>query len=368
MGGIWLAAQAGQPWNSTLIEQRARARGDVAVTEKDGDELAAAAADGVQVRPLMWWPYFQRARAELVYQNDPDTALNDFRVARFLEPMWARVPYTEGMLWEPTNHVQAVAAWRAALERQDDAPEGLWRTIFDELNAWPDGEDYACILSRARPLYRWEFLTKQVSAKRFLPEMNDEISLDPKLARYTLAQRHDLLVRWAQLDGTAAIAYLNSHPKIVNQPWDISMTALAASGRRGDALRIARENLPPVEVPQLTLYAREDEASMLQKFKDDPKDLKVGVVLLSRQLEANHEADALVTLAALAKLPDPPPFVSWKYAELLSRAGRMDEAWDAFQPYLNYERQLAAKPVTPPPGPAADSKSATPAFSKGPVY
>jgi hypothetical protein len=343
VGGLWVAAQTGLPLNSTLVEERAHERSDQAVVQKDGDALSSAAADGVRVRPLEWWPYFQKARAELDFQNDPNAALNDFRIARFLEPTWARVPYTEGFLWEPTDHVRALAAWREALTRQTDVPEGLWRTIWDELHKWPDGEEDASILSKADPLYRWEFLTKQVSAARFPSELADELQLDPELVRYTAEQRREILVRWAQIDGPAALAFLNSHPKIVDESWQISMAALAESGRKGEALNVAREHLPAVEVPKLTLYGSSDEQSLAQKFTDDPTSLQAGVALLHSQLDAKDDDAALATLDALAKLPSPPPFVSWWQADLLARAGKMDEAWAAFQPYLKYEQTQAAK-------------------------
>ena len=344
VGGAWLVAQAGWPLNSTLIAARAQEQAGQALVAKDGDALLAAAAAGASVRPLTWWPYFQRARGELVYQNNPEAALNDFRIARFLEPVWAQVPYLEGMLWERTNHVQAVAAWREALTRQADVPEGLWRTIWDELHTWgPEGEDYASILSRENPLYRWEFLTSQVSLQRFPAELADELALDPELIRYTAAQRRDLLVRWAEIDGPAALAYLNSHPKVVTDSWQISMAAFVASGHRGDALKLAREHFPALEVPKLSLYGPSDEASLQERFKDDPTDLEVGVALLHSELDAKDDAAALATIEILAQQHNPPPFVSWWHAELLARAGRTDEAWDAFQPYMEYQRQLAAK-------------------------
>jgi len=343
-GGVWLIGQAGWPLNSTLIEVRAQDKTDQAMAAKDGDAMLASTGEGAAVRPLMWWPYFQRARAELVYQDDPEAALNDFRIARFLEPVWAQVPYMEGMLWERTNHVQAVAAWREALTRQDDVPEGLWRTIWDHLHTWgPEGEDYACILSREAPLYRWEFLTKQVSPGRFPSEMADELALDPELVRYTVTQRRDLLVRWAEIDGPAAVAYLNNHPKVVTDSWQITMAAFVASGHRGDALKLARDHYPPLDVPMLSLYGPSDEESLLKRFKEDPTDLEVGVALLHSQLDAKDDAAALTTIEVLAQQHNPPPFVSWWHAELLARAGRMDEAWDAFQPYMEYQSQLAAK-------------------------
>jgi hypothetical protein len=71
--------------------------------------------------------------------------------------------------------------------------------------------------------------------------------------------------------------------------------------------------------------------------------LEVGVALLHSELDAKDDAAALATIEILAQQHNPPPFVSWWHAELLARAGKTDEAWDAFQPYMEYQRQLAAK-------------------------
>jgi len=150
-------------------------------------------------------------------------------------------------------------------------------------------------------------------------------------------------VRWAEIDGTAALAFLDQHPKVVNESWQISMTAQVAIGRRGEAFKIARDHLPVMEVPQLTHFGPTDVESLQQRFKEDPTDLETGVALLQSQLETKNDAAALATIEIMVKQHNPPPFVSWWHAELLARAGRLDEAWDAFQPFMEYERQLAAK-------------------------
>jgi hypothetical protein len=342
-GVLWLAAQAGAPLDSTLVENRARVRSDAAVQTNDEAEILSAAQQAQAIQPLQWWPYFQRARTELVLENQPDAALNDFRIARFLDPALSRVPFAEGFLWEPTSHVQAFAAWRDALHRPDVTPEGLWRNIDDELRTWPDGDDYASILSKTSPQDRWEFLTRQVAPARVPGEMADEVQRDPTLAQYTPAQRRDLLERWASLDPAAALAYLRDHPKIVDESWQIEMAALASSGHRGDAFTLARAHLPPLPLPDLALDEVLDDDSLRHAVEQNPANRAAGVELVKRQTDAKNFDGALATLRLLAQQPTPPPFVSWWMADLLARTGHPDEAWNALQPYLDYERSLPAK-------------------------
>jgi len=343
VGSLWLAASFGAPLYSSLVMERARARSDDAVKANRADDILAAVRSGLAVEPMQWWPYFQRARTALTLENKPDAALADFRIARLLDPSMARVPFTEGLLWERTSHTQAFAAWREALQREDPTPEGLWRNIYDEMRPWPDCDDYASILSKTHPLDRWEFLSTQVAPARLPGEMADELQRDPLLVQYTPAQRRDILERWAGLDATAALAYLREHPKIVDESWQIEVAALASSGHRGDAFNLARLHLPALPLPDFPSEGAMDDDALRLALINDPTRLSDGVVLVKRQIDAQNFDGALATLALLAKQPNPPPFVSWWTADLLARMGKADDAWLALQPYLKYERSLAAK-------------------------
>ncbi|HTB63122.1 MAG TPA: O-antigen ligase family protein [Opitutales bacterium] len=344
VGMLWLMAEIGLPFESNLVVERADAQSDEALASQDVDKLLAAVKQGMAIQPLNWRPYFQRARAELFFQGNSEAALNDYRIARFLEPMQARVAYTEGLDWEKTNHLRAFAAWREALHREDPVPEGLWRNIANELQNWPDGDDYISILSKTRPDFRFEFLNWITTPVRAAAEMSAETQNDPELTAYTPAQRMTLLEHWASLDGTGALAYLHSHPQIVKNTWKIEIIALAASGHRSDAFNLARAHLTPLPLPDLALEIdKQDEASLRAYFQNDQTDLAIGVALVKLQIKSEKLDDALATLRMLAKQPSPPPFVSWWMADLLARHGKLDEAWDALQPYLAHEHDLENK-------------------------
>jgi len=345
LGIAWVAAQAGAPLNSTLSEERQYALSQTAEKDNDSAGLLSTSTNGAALQPLQWWPYFQRARAELLLDNNPNAAQSDFRIASFLEPTWSRVPYTEGLLWAPTNHLQAFAAWREALHREDATPEGLWRDIYEVMRSWPDCDDYATLISKTRPLFRWEFLSKEAAAKRIPKEMADELERDPKLAQYTPVQRKDILERWATCDPAAALAYLYSHPSIVRAAWQVEMAANAAARNFSEAIRLARANLPTAKLPNGAPHGPADEASLRLAFTRDPTYLTAAIALLHMEIDAEKYDAALATLNLLAKQPKPPTFVSWWQAELLARQGKMEDAWLALQPYLNYERNL------PPPKP-----------------
>jgi hypothetical protein len=343
VGVFWVVTVGGMPFESTVAAERANAQSDAALANQDVDQLQAAIKLGMAIAPLQWRPYFQRARAELFFQGNPAAALNDYRTARFLEPTQARIPYTEGLDWELMDHVQAFAAWREALHREDPVPEGLWRNIANELQKWPDGDDYASILSKTRPDFRFEYLIWQNTPARIMAEMAAEIENDPQLTAYTPAQRMTLLEHWASLDGPGALAYLRNHPQIVKNAWQMEITALAASGDRSAAFNLARNHLAPLPLPDLPVEYNKDEAGLRVYFQNDPTDLAIGVALVKLQMQSRKVDDALATLKVMANQPSPPPFVSWWIADLLAQQGKLDEAWNALQPYLAYEHNLENK-------------------------
>jgi uncharacterized membrane protein len=351
---LWLAAAfAGTATSSILVEDRAMARTDQAI--KDGDPNAAlqAANDAVVANPLLWRPYTQRARTLLTMLNDPADALADFRRARFVEPIWAKVPYTEGQLWLPYDPVQAVAAWREALQRDVDVPEGLWRNIHDQLLPLPNGEDYASLLSKSRPLFRFEFL-QEVSPARFVEEWADEMQRDPALAQYTPTQRESLLLRWAMVDGPATLNYLKGRPNIGPDFWLVEAYALASAANFADAFSLARQHLEERPIPDISPSGPADIETLQANYEADSGSLERGVVLLRAQLDAAKAAEtpealdaanaaALKTLDQMAEKIDPAPlFIAWWRADLDAKAGHLDLAWAAIQPYLedNYKSVL----------------------------
>ncbi len=342
VGAAWVLASAGGPaLNATVAVARADQAASDAVTKKDAATAIAAGTRSAAIEPMQWTPYFQRARTELMLQNNADAALKDFRIARQVEPIWARVPYAEGFLWEPTDHVQAFAAWREALHRADDTPEGMWRDIYEHMKLWPDGEKFGSILSKTQPLFRWEFLTKQVSAQRLPMEMAEELRLDPDLTDYSPMQRVEILKRWADVDGAAAQAYLQSHPKVVTTAWMIEASAFATMGHPEKALELAHQHLPPLPVPEFNYYGAQDLRSLSEEFAAHPDNVKTGSTLARRQMQDKDFAGAAATLRKMADQPNPPLFVFWGLSDALEKSGQLKEAWAALEPCLEQEKTAA---------------------------
>jgi hypothetical protein len=303
---------------------------------------------------------------ELTLNGDEAAALDDFRRASFLEPTWAGLPYKEGMLWVNYDPALAYAAWREALQLNDNVPEGTWHNIWYALREVPDGDEYLSNLSKTRPNYRYEYLMS-VAPERFAAEWQDELAFDPLLAKYQdPVQRQSLLERWAELDGPAALDFVEKNPRLAPQTWLVQLRALAQSGRYDDAVSLAQKRLPAAVLPTtgMALYDDDSDSTLAEMFQNNPQDLVVGAVLLKRQLDAKDWIHAFETLNELNTLKLPPPFVSWWRAQLLEQQGKSEEAWGALQPYLEYQRKILLAPPSSAPPPPGNIVPPKPLFGK----
>jgi O-antigen ligase/tetratricopeptide (TPR) repeat protein len=346
VGVTWLLAVAGMPTQTTLIEDRAMAKSEDAITNGDADGAVTATEAVMRIRPMRWEPYYQQARAILTLNNDRDGALADFRRARFLEPNWAGLPYREGYLWAPYDSALAYAAWREAVQRDDNVAKGTWGAIAEMLPTLPNGQDYLSNLSKTKPEYRYEYLMA-VAPARFAQEWTDDLTFDPQLGKFTPEQRQALVERWASIDGGAALDFVQSHPRVMPQGWLVQLRGLAQVGRFGDALKLARQYIPAAPLPDFpnsAMYDDDNDERLASMFRANSRDVVMGTVLLKRFLQEKELDKAYDVLSQMLEMKPPPPFVSWWRAEILDEQGREAEAWAALQPYLDYQRKVMAQP------------------------
>src|SRR5206468_6965144 len=95
---------------------RAKQLSAAADAELNFSETVALTTNALRWAPLDWELYLKRAIAE-VELKQTENAVDDFRRARFLEPIAYEVPLAEGNAWLPYRPMLAVTAWREALRR-----------------------------------------------------------------------------------------------------------------------------------------------------------------------------------------------------------------------------------------------------------
>ncbi|HMF46076.1 MAG TPA: O-antigen ligase family protein, partial [Candidatus Udaeobacter sp.] len=103
----------------------------VADGERDFRETIALTTRALRWAPLDWQLYLARALAEVELQQTTN-AEDDFRRARFLEPIAYEVPLAEGNAWLPYRPAVAVTAWREALRRAGPLRPQVYATLLSD--------------------------------------------------------------------------------------------------------------------------------------------------------------------------------------------------------------------------------------------
>src|SRR5207245_7432456 len=99
--------------------------------ERDFPETIAVTTKALEWAPLEWELYFSRAVAE-AEMKQTDSALADFRRARFLEPISYELPLAEGNVWLSTQPVLAATAWQEALRRAGRDRPGVFSRMLNK--------------------------------------------------------------------------------------------------------------------------------------------------------------------------------------------------------------------------------------------
>jgi len=89
----------------------------------------------LKIAPLDWSLYVMRGSANVRAGNWLE-ALNDFRIARILEPKLAVVPYDEGCAWLGANSKLVGSAWKEALNRSP-GDKDLFLQMLDKSMSFP---------------------------------------------------------------------------------------------------------------------------------------------------------------------------------------------------------------------------------------
>src|ERR1700730_6878009 len=103
----------------------------VADTELNFGETVALTTSALGWAPLDWELYLERAIAEVELKQTKN-AVDDFRRARFLEPIAYAVPLAEGNAWLRYDPVLAVAAWREALRRAGPLRPQVYASVLSD--------------------------------------------------------------------------------------------------------------------------------------------------------------------------------------------------------------------------------------------
>jgi hypothetical protein len=115
--------------------------------------------------------------------------------------------------------------------------------------------------------------------------------------------------------------------------WRAYARALAKTGHERDAAMTVLRFVPAPNMPDFRAPPNLDSAE--HRFRANPQDIYIGILLYSAQKSNGLNDQALNTLTTLAKLPHCPAYITYLLASDLLQTNQDKDAWQALEPRLN---------------------------------
>jgi tetratricopeptide (TPR) repeat protein len=280
--------------------------------------------------PLDWQLYLTRAIAE-VELNQAANAVDDFRRARFLEPIAYEVPLSEGNAWLPRRPVLAVAAWREALRRAGPLrPEVYSSMLSDASLRNPEVSPFLEAIGLSEHDLALPYLDRlsDVSFNRALAQL---LRNDPNLQSFSETEKLALFAFWSERGDPEEISQaVEHHPEWVRYAW-LGMAKYKAS--KNDfraAYELTQRYGEPVALPRVANLSLQD---LEERFAGAPNNYGIGYELYRAQMQDGRLDDALLTARHCSERPNSPAYFHFLEAQCWAEKQNWERAWNAWQAF-----------------------------------
>jgi tetratricopeptide (TPR) repeat protein len=305
----------------------------VAINERDFNEAIALNTRGLNFAPLDWQLYFGRALAE-VAARQTQPALDDFRRARFLEPISYEVPLAEGYAWLRFQPVYAATAWREALGRTQTQLHrfNVYAGMLDK--AAIDNPEVGRILQEVG-LTRHDLVLaylSRVNGAHFEQELKRFLQNDPDLHALSDAEKFAFFSLWAERGDLGELSQqVEAHPKWMPFAWFGVAKFNAAKNDFKTAYHLTEEYGDAVAMPRLNGGGSLEE--LQKRYYGNPDNYAAGYSLYQVQMKMGRVDDALVTARHFTERANAPAYFHVLEARAWAEKQNWERAWKASMAY-----------------------------------
>ena len=299
--------------------------------ERNFSETIALTTGALRWAPLDWQLYLSRAVAE-VELSQTANAIDDFRRARFLEPIAYEVPLAEGNAWLPHSPMLAVTAWREALRRAGPLrPEVYASMLSDASLTNPEVSPFLEQIGLSQHDLTLPYLGR-LSGTRFNYAFAQVLRNNPTLQSFSETEKLALFAFWSERGDPEEISLaVEQHPEWLGYAW-LGMAKYKAS--KGDfraAYELTQRYGEPVALPRVASNLSLQDLE--NRFRAAPDNSGVGYELYRAQMQNGRVDEALLTVRHFSERPNSPPYFHFLEARCWAEKQNWERAWNAWQAF-----------------------------------
>ena len=340
MGGLWVGSIFGMAAPTSATRERVFNRTEFENNVGNYSAAISLSEKLLSIAPLDWQAYYERGLAEAALYKPRAQIQRDFEIARYLMPNRPDLALNEGLIWlNAGDEDLAFGVWQESMQRWPDNAPVLYAQTFASVR------DSAELRDRWRELGHVDrrclpILLQNVNHLEFDIELNRLLSEDPELRSLSPSEKKILFATCLREGDQLALAdALQRHPEWQSVGWQEMANALANYGDYRPAYetvyRFVQHPLLPKTEPNdsvQTLWAR---------FRTTGNISNDGLGLVRSQIQANDFDEALTTLQAFSKTPNPPAAIYFLESRIWAAKGEWQKAWQAM---LKYQSAIYREP------------------------
>ncbi|MFL6500815.1 MAG: O-antigen ligase family protein [Candidatus Udaeobacter sp.] len=328
---LLVAARGGKLLPGSVGVTSANQLSAVAETQRNFSETVALTTYSLRWAPLDWEFYLKRAIAE-VELKQTKSAVDDFRRARFLEPVAYAVPLAEGNAWLPYDPGLTVAAWREALRRAGPLRPQVYASMLSDASLRsPEVSPILEAIGLSEHDLALPYLSR-ISGARFNGALAQLLRNDPDLHSFGETEKLALFAFWSERGDPEEISQaVEQHPDWLRYGWFGVAKYKASKNDFRAAYELTQRYGEPVALPRVTTnYSVQDSE---KRFQASPDYYPIGYELYRSQMQNGRIDDALLTARHFSERPNSPSYFHFLEAQCWAVKQNWERAWNAWQAF-----------------------------------
>ena len=312
-----------------------------AVADREGNfsETVALTTRALRWAPLDWQLYSARAIAEVELKKT-QSAVDDFRRARFLEPIAYEVPLAEGNAWLPYRPMLAVTAWREALRRAGPLRSEVYTSMLSDASLRsPEVSPILEAIGLSEHDLALPYLNR-ISDASFNRALAQLLRNDPNLQSFSETEKLALFAFWSERGDPEEISRaVEQHPDWLRYAWLGIAKYKATKNDFRAGYELTQRYGEPVALPRVaTNFSLQN---LEKRFAAVPNNYGIGYKLYRAQIQNGLVDDALLTARHFSERPSSPAYFHFLEAQCWAEKQNWERAWNAWQAF-----QAAQAPAT----------------------